>query len=31
MIQTIVFDAKLYDREPLQRASAGLDIRKPSL
>jgi D-lactate dehydrogenase len=26
MIQTVVFDTKPYDREPLQRASAGLDI-----
>ena len=26
MIQTFVFDAKPYDREPLQRASAGMDI-----
>ena len=26
MIQTVVFDTKTYDREPLQRASAGLDI-----
>src|SRR6188474_3420222 len=26
MIQTIVFDTKPYDREPLQRASSGLDI-----
>jgi hypothetical protein len=26
MIQTVVFDTKLYDREPLQRASAGLGI-----
>jgi D-lactate dehydrogenase len=25
-IQTVVFDTKPYDREPLQRASAGLDI-----
>jgi D-lactate dehydrogenase len=26
MIQTVVFDTKPYDREPLQHASAGLDI-----
>src|SRR4051812_10561889 len=26
MMQTTVFDTKPYDREPLQRASAGLDI-----
>src|SRR3982751_3507553 len=26
MIQTVVFDTKPYDREPLQRASAELDI-----
>ncbi len=26
MIQTVVFDTKPYDRQPLQRASAGLDI-----
>src|SRR6187397_2789666 len=26
MTQTVVFDAKPYDREPLQSASAGLDI-----
>src|SRR6185503_10743228 len=26
MIQTVVFDTKPYDREPLQRAAAGLDI-----
>jgi len=26
MIQTVVFDTKPYDREPLQRASAGLDL-----
>ena len=26
MIQTVVFDAKPYDREPLQHASVGLDI-----
>ena len=26
MIQTVVFDTKPYDREALQRASAGLDI-----
>jgi D-lactate dehydrogenase len=26
MIQAVVFDTKRYDREPLQRASAGLDI-----
>ena len=26
MIQTVVFDTKPYDREPLQLASAGLDI-----
>src|SRR6186997_443463 len=26
MTQTVVFDTKPYDREPLQRASAGLDI-----
>src|SRR6187549_2365129 len=26
MIPTVVFDTKPYDREPLQRASAGLDI-----
>jgi D-lactate dehydrogenase len=26
MIQTVVFDTKPYDRAPLQRASAGLDI-----
>src|SRR5688572_33135101 len=26
MIQTVVFDTKPYDREPLQRASAGLGI-----
>src|SRR6476620_8041523 len=26
MIQTVVFDTKPYDREGLQRASAGLDI-----
>ena len=26
MIQTVVFDTKPYDREPLQQASAGLDI-----
>ena len=26
MIQTVLFDTKPYDREPLQRASAGLDI-----
>jgi D-lactate dehydrogenase len=26
MIQTVVFDTKPYDREPLQRASAGRDI-----
>src|SRR5882724_11664258 len=26
MIQTVVFDTKPYDREPLQRASTGLDI-----
>ena len=25
-MQTVVFDTKPYDREPLQRASAGLDI-----
>ncbi len=25
-IQTVVFDTKPYDREPLQRAAAGLDI-----
>jgi hypothetical protein len=27
MIQTVVFDTKPYDREPLQRAAAGLDIK----
>lgn len=26
MIRTVVFDTKPYDREPLQRAAAGLDI-----
>ena len=26
MVQTVVFDTKPYDREPLQHASAGLDI-----
>jgi D-lactate dehydrogenase len=26
MIQTVVFDTKYYDREPLRSASAGLDI-----
>src|SRR5829696_7949164 len=26
MFQTVVFDTKPYDREPLQRAGAGLDI-----
>ena len=26
MMQTVVFDTKPYDREPLQHASAGLDI-----
>jgi hypothetical protein len=26
MIQTVVFDTKPYNRGPLQRASAGLDI-----
>ena len=26
MIQTVVFDTKPYDREPLQRASAELGI-----
>ena len=26
MMQTVVFDTKSYDREPLQHASAGLDI-----
>src|SRR3954465_13893726 len=26
MIQTVVFDTKPYDREPLQRASAGSEI-----
>jgi len=25
-IQTVVFDTKSYDREPLQRASTGSDI-----
>jgi len=25
-MQTVVFDTKPYDREPLQHASAGLDI-----
>ena len=25
-MQTVVFDTKAYDREPLQHASAGLDI-----
>ena len=28
MIQTVVFDTKPYDREALQRASAGLDRRE---
>src|ERR1700759_4193431 len=27
MIQTVVFDTKPYDREPLQRAAAGLGIK----
>ena len=25
-MQTVVFDTKLYDREPLKHASVGLDI-----